>query len=221
MDKNDEEPIDKKKNKQRKDKVMDKFVEANNPYYIQNKSRSIDIPINTMDCIRIFEKLEELKTEPENEPTLWSPLHLAKINPKEKTVVFESKPDQILKLIKGKNYERPRGARALKADASNCNIAGKWPKEIGEYARLWGLTKKGDKEAQPSMREIVMGLYFHHIKKVELQFLELKEKHPEKLGLYRNTMLKAFNVLLISLDMGEEDIDLPLTEEIYKDPNSP
>jgi len=31
----------------------------------------------------------------------------------------------------------------------------------------------------------------------------------------------AFNKLLLCLDMGDEDINKPLTEEILKDPNSP
>ena len=71
------------------------------------------------------------------------------------------------------------------------------------------------------MREVVIGIYLHHMQTVELKFIFIKEKHPERLQLYKNQMKKAFNFLLISLDMGEEDIDLPLTDKIYKDPNSP
>jgi len=168
-----------------------------------------------MDCIRIFGKLDELKKDPDSPPTLWSPYHLAIINIKDKTVVFDSKPDQILKLVRGETYERPRGETSLKADASNCNIKGKWPKSFGEYAKLWAKTYKKDKldldgNAEPSMREVVMGIYLHHMLTVESTFQNLKERNID-IGLYRKNMLKAFNTLLLSLDMGEEDIDKPLT----------
>lgn len=40
---------------------MENFIEANNPWYIQNEDLTINIAINTMDCIRIFIKFKELK----------------------------------------------------------------------------------------------------------------------------------------------------------------
>ena len=44
---------------------------------------------------------------------------------------------------------------------------------------------------------------------------------PERFNLYRKTSLKAFNYLLIALDMKDTDIDEPLTLEICMDPHSP
>jgi len=41
------------------------------------------------------------------------------------------------------------------------------------------------------------------------------------MGLYRENMRKAFNTLLFTLDLGDEDVDKPLTREIYENPNSP
>ena len=81
-----------------------------------------------MDCIRIYQKLEELKEKPDDSHTLWSPFHLCTINVKEMTVVLDNKPGQTLSLVRGKTYERPREEGNLRADASNCNLKGKWPK---------------------------------------------------------------------------------------------
>ncbi len=65
-----------------------------------------------------------------------------------------------------------------------------------------------------------MGVYGHHTLVVEATFTNLKERGID-IGLYRNNMLKAFNKLIFSLDMGDYDINLPITLEIYKDPNHP
>ena len=65
-----------------------------------------------------------------------------------------------------------------------------------------------------------MGVYGHHMVVVEATFTDLKERGIE-IGLYRKNMLKAFNMLITSLDMGDYDIDQPITYEIYRDPNHP
>ena len=43
-----------------------------------------------MDCIRIFDKIKELKEHPDEDPTIWSPIHLTIINVKEKTAVMDN-----------------------------------------------------------------------------------------------------------------------------------
>ena len=53
--------IDQKKKS--KTKVLVNFKDLNHPYYIQLMNGEL-IPICTMDCIRIFDKLDELKKEP-------------------------------------------------------------------------------------------------------------------------------------------------------------
>ena len=57
-----------------------------------------------MDCIRIFDKLDELKKNPDNAPTLWSPIHYCNIDIKAMTVVMDSKPEKVLELVRGKTY---------------------------------------------------------------------------------------------------------------------
>ena len=108
----------------------------------------------------------------------------------------------------------------MKADASDCNLKGVWPDIWGEYGKLWAETYKEDEDALPSMKEVVMGIYVHHMVTVEWTFKDLNDKELD-IGLYRNSMKKAFNKLLLCLDMGDEDINKPLTEEILEDPNSP
>ena len=93
--------IDQKKKS--KAKVMSSFQEKNYPYFIELMDGELR-PICTMDCIRIFDKLDELKKEPDNAPTLWSPIHYCNIDIKTMTVVMDSKPDQVLKLVRGKTY---------------------------------------------------------------------------------------------------------------------
>ena len=93
-----------------------------------------------MDCIRIFDNLKELKEKTGGDSSLWSPLHLCQFFLVDMTVVMDNKPDLNLILVKGKTYQRPRGKTSLKADASNCNLKGKWPENTGEYAKLWAKT---------------------------------------------------------------------------------
>ena len=108
----------------------------------------------------------------------------------------------------------------MRADASNCNLKADWPKKMGEYGNLWAETYKNDEWALPSMKEVVMGIYIHHMVTVEWTFKDLKEKDLD-IGLYRNSMKKAFNKLFLCLDMGEEDINKPLTYKILSNPNNP
>jgi len=73
----------------------------------------------------------------------------------------------------------------LRADASNCNLKEDWPKIMGEYGYLWAETYKKEKSDLPSMKEVVMGIYIHHMFTVESTFKDLKEKGRD-IGLYRN-----------------------------------
>ena len=40
--------------KKKKAKLLAKLIKADKPHFIQNKDKSVNIPVNTMDCIRIF-----------------------------------------------------------------------------------------------------------------------------------------------------------------------
>jgi len=76
---------------------LKKLFKASYPYFIQNKSKSINIPINFIDCNRIFDKMKELKNlmllEEETilddaEFTLWLPHHQAIVNLEDMTAVI-------------------------------------------------------------------------------------------------------------------------------------
>jgi len=104
------EKLNVEQKKAAKTKVLSKLIEANHPYYIRSLDMTTDeIPINSLDCIRINTKLKELDLKPDDSPTLWTPLHYCTFNVLEKTVVMDSKPNEVLTLRRGKNYERPRG----------------------------------------------------------------------------------------------------------------
>ena len=66
-----------------------------------------------------------------------------------------------------------------------------------------------------------MGIYLHHMLTVEVKYKDLKANMPERFELYRNSQRKAFNFLLFSLDMGDVEIEKPMTNEIYEDPSNP
>merc|ERR1712194_943001 len=78
------EPMGIKQNEESKAKVLKKInlEQVNHPYFIQKFDMTLD-PINTMDCIRIFDKIQELDKEPDSNPTLYSPIHYCTINLKE------------------------------------------------------------------------------------------------------------------------------------------
>lgn len=83
------------------------------------------------------------------------------------TVILDNKSSEKLVLVPGKTYERPRGEVTLKADPSNCNLKAKWPKIWGEYGMIWAKTEKEDISANPSIMEVVMGIYENLMDKVE------------------------------------------------------
>ena len=117
--------MDQEQKKAKKTKLLDKFVVANHPYFARNGDKTINIPINSMDCIRIFELKGGLKKDQSLDPVLWCPLHMITINAKENTVFMDNDPSTELKLVRNETYERPRGESSLRADASNCNLKGK------------------------------------------------------------------------------------------------
>ena len=80
---------------------MSKFIKANHPYYIQSEDKKINIPINTIDNIRIYKKLKSLGDNSEANPSIWSFFHTAQLNLKEMTVIIDNDPTQILKLVRG------------------------------------------------------------------------------------------------------------------------
>ena len=134
------------------------------------------------------------------------------------TVIMDNKSSETLFLVRGKTYERPRGKSSLRADATNCNLKGKWPKEYAEFAKLW---RKVFKKFMPSIKEVVIGIYLFHMFKVEVEYRDVKENMPERFNLYRINMRKTFNKFLIALDMDGYDIDQPLTKEVLEDPDHP
>ena len=115
LEQEDEVPIDPKNMKAKKEKMMIEFTLKImlHPWFIQNKDKSIDIPINTMDCIRIFDNLKQLKDKTGGDSSLWSPLHLCQFFLVDMTVVMDNKPDQQLILVRGKTSETFRGPTSL------------------------------------------------------------------------------------------------------------
>ena len=193
--------------------VLSKLTEANQPYFIKNKDQTINIPVNCIDCIRIYQKINELKEKPKDDPKLWSHLHIGTFDVKTMTVVMDGKLNDTLYLVAGQTYERPRGNDSLKADSSDCNRRGKWPDMIGEYAHLWAETfKDGDSMAHPSIKEVVMGVYEHLMDKVEMIFKDMKDKIPGGIKLYRQSHLKAFELMLSSLNMTDALMEKPLND---------
>jgi len=72
------------------------------------------------------------------------------------------------------------------------------------------------------MAEVVMGIYLHHMVEMNERFQSLMEDDPlNRLGLYKVNMRKAFNHLLICLEMGEYDVSKPMTVEVCRDPYHP
>jgi len=67
-----------------------------------------------------------------------------------------------------------------------------------------------------------MGIYLHHMAEVDAFYKRLQDdKDPDKLPRYKESMRKAFNHLLICLEMGEYDVSQPMTAEVCRDPYHP
>jgi len=57
--------------------------------------------------------------------------------------------------------------------------------------------------------------------KVEVTFKDIVKNKPEKFYLYRTSMKKTFNTLIISLDISDTDINKPMTAKEISNPYSP
>lgn len=140
------------------------------------------------------------------------------------TVILDRNPSEVFKLVQGQTYSRPRGENSLKADSSNFNINSKWPEDINKFGKLWAIKVKGDEygfKVNPSIKEVVLGIFQHYIEKLEISFKELIESDPVRFKHYGNYVRKAFNHLLFSLDIPENEFDQPMTKIIYENPYSP
>ena len=91
---------------------------------------------------------------------------------------------------------------------------------MGAFGQLWANINKNNKFTSPSIFEVVMGIYSHLIYKVEETFKELKYVVPKRFKLYRIQQLKTFNYLLFSLELNADDINKPMTRQVYEDPYS-
>ena len=111
--------------------------------------------------------MKKLKENKHEDPTIWSSFHISTINISKMTAVLENRSSEKLVLVPGKTYERPRQEASLKMDPSNCNLKAKWPKKWGEYGMIWAETEKEDISANPSIMEVVMGVYESLMDKVE------------------------------------------------------
>jgi len=162
--------------KKSKSKVVDQLEWISHPYSFLDENGTLTC-INTIDCIQIYLKMEQLK--PEEDAIVISIIHSVTIDLKNMTVTMLNNPKKTFTLIRAESYkDHVRPKQSLKADASSMDIRGKWPKTIGAFARLWGKTVKGDANAHPSLREVVMGICLHHIESVEPKFKEL-ESDPD------------------------------------------
>jgi len=77
---------------------MDKINQANQPYFIQNKSKTINIPINCIDSIYIHIIKNEPYENPEEDIKFWSPYHQATFDINMMTVIFDNKHEEVYDL---------------------------------------------------------------------------------------------------------------------------
>jgi len=66
-----------------------------------------------------------------------------------------------------------------------------------------------------------MGIYSYLMIEVEERLVFLAANMPERFQLFKNTMRKVFNLMLLSLDMPDSDITKPMTREVFENPYSP
>jgi len=59
------------------------------------------------------------------------------------------------------------------------------------------------------------------MRKIEVNFKDIKISEPKKFELYRSSQMKAFKHLLFSLNMKSTEINKPMTNETYTDPYNP
>jgi len=122
--------------------------------------------------------LEELSGKSDADPLIWSSSHSATLNLKDMTAVIVTIPSETLNLIRGETYSRPRGDDTFTANLFSCDLKAKWPTVINEYGILWKKTIKGDENAEPSIREVVMGVYKYLFESVGMS---IEESDPYKL----------------------------------------
>jgi hypothetical protein len=66
-----------------------------------------------------------------------------------------------------------------------------------------------------------MGIYEHLMVEVDERLVYLKANFPDRFQLFKNTMRKVFNLMLLSLDMSHTDITKPMTAAVFSNPYSP
>lgn len=54
---------------------------------------TVSIPINCVDCIRIYFKIKELEQDAKEDGTLWCPIHQLTVDLNEMKVILDSNPN--------------------------------------------------------------------------------------------------------------------------------
>jgi len=98
----------------------------------------------------------------------------------------------------------------------------RWPEDSGAFGKLWAIAEKGAKNNSdayyiyPSILEVLTGLYIFHCEQVATKMEVVADAI---LNFYKESQTRQFNFLLASSIL--ENINQPLTEEVFKDPYSP
>jgi len=111
------------------------------------------------------------------------------------TAIINGNTSESFYLVKGQSYYRTRGENSMRDNPSDFYVKSSWQKSIGKYGKKWALKVKENEKINPSIKEVVKGIYEFHKMEIEDNCKNLKESNPQKFNTYRDQMRKTFKYL--------------------------
>lgn len=111
------EPIESEAKGRRKEAgpdFMNTLIRANWPYFIKNADGSFNEPVNSIDCLIIYQRMKKIRQGQESDPNILLPLMNFEVDVKEMTAIKDFNPNEKYTLAKADKNVRLRGAECAK-----------------------------------------------------------------------------------------------------------
>lgn len=93
---------------------MNTLIRANWPYYIMNEDGTYNEPVNSIDCLIIYQRLKKIRQGQEKDPLILLPLENFEVNVNDMTAIKDFNPHEKYRLIKADKNVRKRNTECAK-----------------------------------------------------------------------------------------------------------
>lgn len=186
------------------DGPLEKIHLINQAYNIEAPDQSVFAILNDIECMRIGIRIELRVSGKNRSPILYLPSVGARIDLD--TYVAEIEGFEYnFRLCQSTQNDRRRSGFSL-SDCIEFYIM-EDEKELGAFGQLWAQMYKGDKDALPSCKDILMGIYNYICEQTRIQMQNSNYGDPDIINEEFKEVFRYFQ------DLVGSQFDVPLSKE--------